>query len=95
MTTVSRRALLAGTAGIVAASRFSFAADPDVPVITKRVEKRYKVAITTQPNDLQFTPEGLWILDQLDQPTNKAILVDGDTTDRSARRATDRRARMV
>jgi hypothetical protein len=72
---VLRRTLLAGAAGAIAASRFSFAAEPDVPVVTKRVEKRYKVAISTQPNDLQFTAEGLWILDQLDQPTNKAILV--------------------
>ena len=30
---------------------------------------------STQPNDLQFVPEGLWVLDQLDQPTNKAFLV--------------------
>ena len=28
-----------------------------------------------EPNDLQFVPEGLWVLDQVDQPTNKAFLV--------------------
>ena len=70
---VSRRAFLAGVAGAVAASRLAHA--QEVPTIVKRVEKLYKVAGSTQPNDLQFVPEGLWVLDQLDQPTNKAFLV--------------------
>ena len=70
---VSRRAFLAGVAGAVAASRLAYA--QEVPTIVKRVEKLYKVAGSTQPNDLQFVPEGLWVLDQLDQPTNKAFLV--------------------
>ena len=71
---VSRRAFLAGVTGTVAASRMTFAAQ-EVPAIVKRVEKLYKVTGSTQPNDLQFVPEGLWVLDQLDQPTNKAFLV--------------------
>jgi streptogramin lyase len=70
---VSRRAFLAGVAGTVAASRFTYA--QEVPAITKRVEKLYKIPASTQPNDLQFVPEGLWVLDQVDQPTNKAFLV--------------------
>ena len=71
--TVSRRTFLAGVAGAVAASRLAYA--QEVPTIVKRVEKLYKVNGSTQPNDLQFVPEGLWVLDQLDQPTNKAFLV--------------------
>ena len=70
---VSRRAFISGVAGAVAASRFAHA--QEVPSVVKRVEKVYKVAGSTQPNDLQFVPEGLWVLDQLDQPTNKAFLV--------------------
>ena len=70
---VSRRAFFAGVAGAVAASRFAYA--QEVPTSVKRVEKLYKIAGSTQPNDLQFVPEGLWVLDQLDQPTNKAFLV--------------------
>jgi len=70
---VSRRAFLAGVAGAVAASRLTYA--QEVPTITKRVEKLYKVTGSKEPNDLQFVPEGLWVLDQVDQPTNKAFLV--------------------
>ena len=70
---VSRRTFLAGVAGAVAVSRLSYA--QEVPTITKRVEKLYKIPASTQPNDLQFVPEGLWVLDQVDQPTNKAFLV--------------------
>jgi streptogramin lyase len=51
----------------------------DVPVITKRVERLYSVTGCRQPNDLQFTSEGLWILDQVDQPGNKAFLVEPET----------------
>src|SRR4029450_1069811 len=69
---VSRRAFLAGVAGAVAAP-LTYA--QEVPTITKRVEKLYKIPASTQPNDLQFVPEGLWVLDQVDQPTNKAFLV--------------------
>src|SRR5207237_5088079 len=67
-TEVSRRAFLAGVAGFAAAGA---AADP--PRIVKRVEKRYKVAGATQPNDLQFVSDGLWVLDQVDP--NKAFKV--------------------
>src|SRR5688500_7177066 len=70
---VSRRVFLAGVAGAVGASRLASA--QEAPTIVRRVEKLYKVAGSTQPNDLQFVPEGLWVLDQLDQPTNKAFLV--------------------
>jgi streptogramin lyase len=71
--TVSRRAFLGGVAGAVVASRLARA--QEVPAITKRVEKLYKVAGSKEPNDLQFVAEGLWVLDQVDQPTNKAFLV--------------------
>ena len=54
-------------------------ATDDLPVITKRVEKLYTVAGCRQPNDLQFTAEGLWVLDQVDQPGNKVFLVKPDT----------------
>ena len=70
---VSRRAFLAGVASAVATSRFALA--QEAPTITRRVEKLYKVTGSTQPNDLQFVPDGLWVLDQVDQPTNKAFLV--------------------
>jgi hypothetical protein len=72
--TFSRRVLLAGIAGAVAASRVSFAAE-SVPVVNKRAQKLYKVTGSRQPNDLQFTAEGLWVLDQVDQPGNKVFLV--------------------
>lgn len=72
---VSRRGFLAGVAGVMATSRFAWAAasDTDAPSISKKVEKLYKIAGSTQPNDLQFVPEGLWVLDQKDP--NKAFLV--------------------
>jgi hypothetical protein len=74
---VSRRAFFAGVAGTVAALRAAHA--QEVPTITKRVEKLYKVAGSKEPNDLQFVAEGLWVLDQVDQPTNKAFLVKPKT----------------
>src|SRR5206468_5957388 len=79
---VSRRAFLAGVAALAATSRRSSAAGDvaDLPVITKRVEKLYKIAGCRQPNDLQFVADGLWVLDQVDP--NKAFLVrpeDGST----------------
>ena len=64
---VSRRAFIAGFAGLAATTRLS-AADP--PVVIKRVEKLYKIAGCKQPNDLQFVADGLWVLDQVDP--NKA-----------------------
>ena len=74
-TDVSRRGFLAGVAGVVAVSRSGWAAasDADAPAITKHVEKLYKVQGSTQPNDMQFVPQGLWILDQKDP--NKVFLV--------------------
>src|SRR5881628_2739547 len=72
---VSRRAFLAGVAALAATSRRSSAAGDvaDLPVITKRVEKLYKIAGCRQPNDLQFVADGLWVLDQVDP--NKAFKV--------------------
>jgi streptogramin lyase len=72
---VSRRAFLAGLAALAATARTSLAgsATADVPVIAKRVEKLYKIAGCTQPNDLQFVADGLWVLDQVDP--NKAFKV--------------------
>src|SRR6185295_7135576 len=70
-TALSRLTFL-GTLAAVAVSRgTALAADP--PIITRRVEKLYKVAGCRQPNDLQFVPDGLWILDQVDP--NKAFKV--------------------
>jgi len=72
---VSRRAFLAHVAALAAASRASLAAvaTADPSLITKRVEKLYKIAGCTQPNDLQFVADGLWVLDQVDP--NKAFKV--------------------
>ena len=74
-THVSRRSFLAGAAGVVAASRLTWAAasDADAPSIVKNVEQRFKISGSTQPNDMQFVREGLWVLDQKDP--NKAFLV--------------------
>jgi len=65
---VSRRGFLAGgLAALAAASRASAGgAWPDPPVVARRVEKLYKIAGSRQPNDLQFVPDGLWVLDQVD-----------------------------
>ena len=83
---LSRRAFLAGVAALAATSRTSLAAGAaaEVPLVTRRVEKRYKIAGCTQPNDLQFVPDGLWVLDQVDP--NKAFKVrpeDGSIIDNS------------
>jgi len=80
---IPRRRFLTSMAGATAALSLPrvpplHAAD-DLPVITKRVEKLYTVNGCRQPNDLQFTSEGLWILDQVDQPGNKAFLVKPET----------------
>jgi outer membrane protein assembly factor BamB len=75
---VSRRAFLASVAALAATSRTSLAnsAAAEVPEITRRVEKLYKIAGCTQPNDLQFVADGLWVLDQVDP--NKAFKVRPD-----------------
>src|SRR5437867_4430151 len=65
------RASLAGLAALAAVRRPAGSAEP--PVITKRVEKLYKIAGCRQPNDLQFVPDGLWVLGQVDP--NRAFKV--------------------
>ena len=74
---LSRRSFLAGIVSAAAATtaRVAAAAD-DPPLIHKRVEKLYKVVGCTQPNDLQFTADGLWVLDQVDP--NKVFKVRPD-----------------
>jgi len=70
---LSRRNFLAGATGLAAASGALAIDDKTkLPLISKRVEKAFK-APCKEPNDLQFVPEGLWILDQVDP--NKAFLV--------------------
>jgi len=69
---ISRRTFL-GAVGAFAAARGPCLASADPPVISRRVEKLYKVDGCRQPNDLQFVPDGLWILDQVDP--NKAFKV--------------------
>src|SRR5262245_37489237 len=73
---ISRRSFLGGALSVasLAARR-----QQDLPVITKRVEKLYTIAGCREPNDLQFTSEGLWVLDQVDQPGNKVFLVKPET----------------
>jgi streptogramin lyase len=72
---VSRRAFLAGIAALSAASRpmLGAGAGADPPLVSKRVERLYQIAGCTQPNDLQFVADGLWVLDQVDP--NKAFKV--------------------
>jgi streptogramin lyase len=75
---VSRRGFLTGVAAMAGAAPFLPAdvmARGSVRLITKRVEKLYTIPGCRQPNDLQFTAEGLWVLDQVDQPGNKVFLV--------------------
>ena len=72
----SRRSLLISAAAL-AAPRLTVAADgkEDLPVIPKRVEKRFQAPDIRMPNDLQFGPDGnLWILDQVDP--NKVFTVN-------------------
>ena len=80
---ISRRGFLTSLAGVPALAiprRISPVREREDPsIVTKRVEKLYTVAGCRQPNDLQFTSEGLWILDQVDQPGNKAFLVKPET----------------
>ena len=65
---VSRRAWLGGIAALAATSRRLYAngTTADLPLVKARVEKLYKIAGCTQPNDLQFVADGLWVLDQVD-----------------------------
>lgn len=80
---ISRRRFLVSAASVAAfaASRRAVVARGrrDLPVITKRVEKLYTIPGCRQPNDLQFSAEGLWVLDQVDQPGNKVFLVKPET----------------
>jgi len=80
---ISRRRFLTATAVAPAVITTSPAAQNgaryELPIIAKRVEKLYTVSGSRQPNDLQFTAEGLWILDQVDQPANKVFLVTPET----------------
>lgn len=71
----SRRRFLSQAMGAAVAPCLAAATQEDkekLPVVPKRVERAFK-APCRQPNDLQFVPEGLWILDQVDP--NKALLV--------------------
>ena len=74
-TGVSRRSFLADLAAVAVSARAVGAAalTAEVPIVPKRVEKLYKIAGSRQPNDLQFVPDGLWVLDQVDP--NKAFKV--------------------
>ena len=70
----SRRAFLGSVTGLAATSQIAAAGQSaDPPVTAKTVQKLYKVPESREPNDLQFVPEGLWILDQVDP--NRAFLV--------------------
>ncbi len=74
----SRRVFLRST-GIVTAASLLGAATKDekesLPIIPKRLEKRFKSPRIKEPNDLQFAPDGnLWILDQVDP--NKVFKVN-------------------
>jgi streptogramin lyase len=75
---LSRRSFLVSTAALMRTSLIP-AADNDarenLPIIPKRVEKRFRTRGIRQPNDLQFAPDGnLWILDQVDP--NKVFKVN-------------------
>jgi outer membrane protein assembly factor BamB len=76
----SRRHFLTAASGIALSypiAALAIATDQQkagVPVVNKRVEKAFR-APGKQPNALQATADGLWILDQVDQPGNKAYKV--------------------
>jgi hypothetical protein len=72
---VSRRAFLGGLVAVAAVPRAGLAGGTaaDLPLVRKQVEKLYKIPGCTQPNDLQFVADGLWVLDQVDP--NKAFKV--------------------
>src|SRR5262249_60219635 len=59
--------------GLAAAAAVRRTREADPTNIVKRVEKRFKISGSTQPNDLQFVSDGLWVLDQVDP--NKAFKV--------------------
>ena len=75
---VSRRVFLGSTGAVAATSLLSAATNADkesLPIIEKRLEKRFKNPAIKEPNDLQFAPDGnLWILDQVDP--NKVFKVN-------------------
>jgi hypothetical protein len=52
-----------------------------LPIVKKTVVKVFNTRPTIrEPNDMEFAPNGdLWILDQVDQPTNKVFTLDGAT----------------
>jgi hypothetical protein len=69
----TRRDFLRAGGLLVYASHAWSSDDKDkLPVIAKRVEKAFR-APCKMPNDLEASPDGLWILDQVDP--NKAFLV--------------------
>jgi streptogramin lyase len=71
---VSRRAFFATLTATMTIPRLALAAEgSNVPTIAGKVEKLYKVPSLKQPNDMQFTAEGLWVLDQVDP--NKVFLL--------------------
>src|SRR5512132_3391146 len=70
---ISRRGFLAGLAAAAVIPRRAHGAPADIVVTMPRVERLYKISGCTQPNDLQFVPDGLWVLDQVDP--NKAFKV--------------------
>ena len=74
----SRRSFLTSTGALAVASGLAAATNIEkeaLPVIAKRVEKRFKNPAIKEPNDLQFAPDGnLWILDQVDP--NKVFKVN-------------------
>jgi sugar lactone lactonase YvrE len=69
----TRRRFIRLASGATLASYLNAAADKEsLPVVSKRVEKAFR-APCKAPNDLDATPDGLWILDQVDP--NKAYKV--------------------
>ena len=72
------RASATATTAFTVASHLSAATNAEkeaLPVISQRVEKRFKNPAIKEPNDLQFAPDGnLWILDQVDP--NKVFKVN-------------------
>ena len=53
---ISRRTFLTGTSALAAGAWIN------PSMLTKRVEKLYKIAGCKEPNDLQFVADGLWVL---------------------------------
>jgi streptogramin lyase len=72
---ISRRAMVLSTVAIAAGSRAHAWFDDankagnkaNLPIVPKRVTKKFKLPQIREPNDLQFAPDGsLWVLDQVD-----------------------------